>query len=98
MTSVFLCTVASALRAYFRYRGACGNDVHALKGVITAPVHWRLASLPRSLTADEADRLLTAFPPEPPSCRRAYAMVRCTQDLGFRVSEFTNLALTGIVW
>ena len=54
--------VASALRAYFRYRGACGNDVHALKGVIVLPAHWSLASLPRSLSDDEVDRLLNAFP------------------------------------
>jgi len=90
--------VASALRAYFRYRGACGNDVHALKGVIASPAHWRLASLPRSLTADEVDRLLKAFPPELPSCRRAYAMVRCALDLGLRASEIAKLALTDIDW
>jgi integrase len=76
--------VASALRAYFRYRGACGNDVHALKGIIVLPAHWRLASLPRSLSDDEVDRLLNAFPPELPSCRRGYAMVRCALDLGLR--------------
>jgi integrase/recombinase XerC len=90
--------IASALRAYFRYRGACGNDVHALKGVIVLPAHWRLASLPRSLSDDEVDRLLNAFPPELPSCRRAYAMVRCALDLGLRASEIAKLALTDIDW
>jgi len=90
--------VASALRAYFRYRGACGNDVHALKGVIASPAHWSLASLPRSLTDDEVDRLLNAFPPELPSCRRAYAMVRCALDLGLRASEIAKLVLTDINW
>ena len=30
--------VASGLRAYFRYRGTCGDDVHALTGVIALPV------------------------------------------------------------
>jgi integrase/recombinase XerC len=88
--------VASALHAYFRYRGACGNDVHALKSVIASSAHWRLASLPRSLTADEVDRLLNVFPPELPSCRRAYAMVRCALDLGLRASEIAKLALTDI--
>ena len=90
--------IASALRAYFRYRGACGNDVHALKGVIVLPAHWSLASLPRSLSDDEVDRLLNAFPPELPSCRRAYAMVRCALDLGLRASEIAKLALTDIDW
>ncbi|MEI7994712.1 MAG: tyrosine-type recombinase/integrase [Methylococcaceae bacterium] len=90
--------IASALRAYFRYRGACGDDVHALKGIIVLPAHWRLASLPRSLSDDEVDCLLNAFPPELPSCRRGYAMVRCALDLGLRVSEIAKLALTDIDW
>jgi site-specific recombinase XerD len=97
-TSANASVIATALRAYFRYRGACGNDVHALKGVITVPAHWSLASLPRSLTADEIDRLLQAFPPELPSCRRAYAMVRCALDMGLRASEIAKLALADIDW
>ncbi len=32
--------IAAALRAYFRYRGAGGDDIHALSGVIALPVHW----------------------------------------------------------
>ena len=90
--------IAAALRAYFRYRGTCGNDVHALTGVIVSPAHWSLASLPKSLTDDEIERLLGAFPPELPSCRRAYAMVRCALDMGLRSSEIAKLALTDIDW
>ena len=90
--------LASALRAYFRYRGAGGDDVHALGSVITLPAHWNLAALPKALTDDEVNRLLNAFPPELPSCRRAYAMVRCGLDLGLRASEIANLALADIDW
>ena len=54
--------------------------------------------MPRSLTADEIDRLLHAFPPELPSCRRAYAMVRCALDMGLRASEIARLALADIDW
>jgi integrase len=91
-------SIAAALRAYFRYRGTCGNDVNALTGVISSPAHWSLASLPKSLTDDEIARLLDAFPPELPSCRRAYAMVRCGLDMGLRASEIAKLALTDIDW
>ena len=63
-------SLASALRAYLRYRGAGGDDVHALIGVIALPAHWNLATLPKALTDDEVNRLLNAFPPELPSCRR----------------------------
>jgi integrase/recombinase XerC len=90
--------VATALRAYFRYRGACGDDIHALSGVIALPAHWNLATLPKALTDDEVNRLLNAFPPELPSCRRGYAMVRCALDLGLRASEIAKLSLADIDW
>lgn len=90
--------VAAALRAYFRYRSAGGDNVHALSGVIALPAHWNLASLPKALTDAEVDRLLKAFPPERPSFRRGYAMVRCALDLGLRANEIAKLALTDIDW
>ena len=97
-TSAKANSLASALRAYFRYRGAGGDDVNALSAVITLPAHWNLAILPKSLTDDEVNRLLNAFPPELPSCRRGYAMVRCALDLGLRIGEIAKLALADIDW
>jgi site-specific recombinase XerD len=91
-------TLASALRAYFRYRTTCGDQCHALVGVITSPAHWSLASLPRSLTPDEIDRLLGSFTPDLPSPRRGYAMVRCALDLGLRAREVAQLTLADIDW
>ncbi|MEA3275330.1 MAG: site-specific integrase [Pseudomonadota bacterium] len=90
--------LASALRAYFRYRTACGDQVAPLLGVIASPAHWSLASLPRSLTDEEIERLLASFTPDLPSPRRGYAMVRCALDLGLRSSEIAKLALTDIDW
>jgi integrase/recombinase XerC len=90
--------LSSALRAYFRYRTSCGDHWYALTSVISSPAHWSLDSLPQSLSADEIDRLLKAFPPNLPSFRRAYAMVRCAFDLGLRSSEIAKLALTDIDW
>ena len=90
--------LSSALRAYFRYRATRGDHVHALAGVIASPAHWSLASLPRALSADEIERLLEAFPPSLPSCRRGYAMVRCALDMGLRTSEISRLALADIDW
>lgn len=91
-------TLASSLRAYFRYRGTQGDRVHHLTGVITSPAHWNLASLPRSLSNDEIERLLNAFPDTLPSSRRGYAMVRCALDMGLRISEIAKLALADIDW
>jgi integrase/recombinase XerC len=90
--------LASALRAYFRYRTTCGDRVHGLAGVVSSPAHWSLASLPRSLSAAEVDRLLGSFTSELPSPRRGYAMVRCALDLGLRASEVAKLTLADIDW
>jgi len=91
-------TVASALRAYFRYRTTCGDRVHGLLGVIDSPAHWSLASLPRALKHAEIERLLASFTASLPSPRRGYAMVRCALDMGLRSSEVAKLALADIDW
>jgi integrase len=90
--------LASALRTYFGYRTICGDPVHGLLGVISAPAHWRLASLPRGLQPDEVDRLLASFDSSVPSALRGYAIIRCALDLGLRSNEVTNLRLCDIDW
>jgi site-specific recombinase XerD len=91
-------TLASALRAYLRYRTSCGDRVHALLGVISSPAHWSLASLPRALSGAEVDRLLASFTSSLPSPRRGYAIVRCALDMGLRSSEVAKLELVDIDW
>ena len=90
--------LATALRAYFRYRTTCGDPVGPLTGVISSPAHWSLAPLPRALKPAEVDRLLASFTPELPSRRRGYAIVRCALDLGLRCSEIAQLMLADIDW
>ena len=91
-------TLASALRAYLRYRTTCGERVHGLLGVIASPAHWSLGSLPRALKPLEVKRLLSSFIGSLPSPRRGYAIVRCALDLGLRSSEVAQLQLTDIDW
>jgi len=90
--------IATALRAYLRYRAGCGDQTEALAGVISSPAQWSLSSLPRSLTDSEVERLLGSFTPGVPSYRRGYAMVRCGLDMGFRSGEIAKLTLTDIDW
>lgn len=90
--------LASALRSYFRYRTTCGDQVGALTAVITNPVHWKLASLPRALKPDEADRLLQSFKTVRRSPRRGYAIVRCALDLGLRAGEIARLMISDVDW
>jgi site-specific recombinase XerD len=91
-------TLASALRAYLRYRTTCGDRVHALVGVIASPAQWSLASLPRALKPSEVKRLLKSFTASLPAPRRGYAIVRCALDMGLRVSEVAQLQLADIDW
>ena len=89
--------VATALRSYLRYRTICGDSVTGLSAVISSPVQWKLASLPRALKPDEVQRLLAALPygRKP---RRGYAIVRCALDMGLRAGEIANLSIDAIDW
>jgi len=89
--------VASALRSYLRYRTICGDSVAGLSAVISSPVQWKLASLPRALKSDEVQRLLNAFP-NGRWPRRGYAIVRCALDMGLRAGEIANLLIDDIDW
>lgn len=90
--------LAAALRSYFRYRTTCGDQVGALTAVITNPVHWRLASLPRALKPDEVERLLNSFTAVRRWPKRGYAIVRCALDMGLRAGEIANLMISDIDW
>ena len=87
--------VATALRSYLRYRIVCGDSVAGLNAVISSPVQWKLASLPRALKPDEVQRLLGVFP-NGRWPRRGYAIVRCALDMGLRAGEIANLLIDDI--
>jgi integrase len=90
--------LASGLRSYLRYRRACGDPVDALTAVISSPAHWRLASLPHALTAEEVEQLLDSFTFARRWPKRGYAIVRCALDLGLRASEIACLTIRDIDW
>ena len=86
--------LASALRAYFRYRSTCGDSVHGLLGVIASPAHWGLATLPRCTQVDEVKRLLDSFTSSLPFPKRGLAIVHCLLDMGLRCCEVAQLQLS----
>jgi integrase len=90
--------IASSLRAYLQYRATCGDTVQPMLAVIASPAHWSMASLPRALTPEEVDRLLSSFTSALPSPRRGYAVVRLALDLGLRGIEINRLQLSDIDW
>ena len=91
-------TVAAALRAYFRCRTTCGAAMHALLGVISSPVRWSQASLPRALTTEEVQRLEAHCALAERTPLRLQAMVRLALDLGLRVGEIAKLEIGDFDW
>ena len=85
--------LAAALRAYFRYRATCGDALHALLGVISSPARWSLASLPRALSAEQVQVLLTSCAEAGSAPLRLLAMVHLALDLGLRVGDIAQVSL-----
>lgn len=90
--------VVSALRGYFRFRATCGDAVHGLIGVLSYPANWDQATLPKTLTDEEVQRLLASLHSPGPAMRRSSAIVRCAVDLGLRGAEIAGLTLDDIDW
>jgi len=91
-------TINGALRGYLRWRGSCGDAVRPLLGVITSPPNWSLAGLPRALTPEQVERVLSSFTGPLRSPRRGYAIARLALDLGLRTGEINQLRLDDIDW
>ncbi|RZF23521.1 integrase [Paraburkholderia sp. UYCP14C] len=90
--------LAVTLRCYLRYRTVCGDITGKLFTVILSPVHWKLASLPRTLKQEEVVRLLDTVAGAQHWPKRSYAIVRLALDLGLRSGEIAHLMLHDIDW
>ncbi|WP_392435828.1 site-specific integrase (plasmid) [Yersinia sp. HM-2024] len=90
--------VVSSLRGYFRWRIMQEDDLRVLVGALTNPASWSQASLPKSLSINEIEQLLTSLRQTDPIGLRADAMVRCALDLGLRTAEIARLSLDDIDW
>jgi integrase/recombinase XerC len=91
-------SVVASLRGYFRYRASLGDRVHGLTGAVSYPANWQLSSLPKTLTNEEVDQLVSALGQPGRAMRRADAIVRCALDLGLRSGEVARLSLDDIDW
>ena len=90
--------LASGIRSYLRYRRACGDHIDGLTAIILSPAHWRLATLPHALKAEEVEQLLDSFRFVRRWPKRGYAIVRCALDLGLRAGEIAGLTIGDIDW
>jgi site-specific recombinase XerD len=88
----------TSLRAFLRFlnfRGECRDD---LTLAIPAVAHWRLARLPRCLSAEEVDRLIAACNGTNPGRLRDRAIILMLARLGLRSGDVAVLRLSDIDW
>jgi site-specific recombinase XerD len=91
-------TAGSSLRSYLRFKALSGASVAALSAAIPRTAQWRLASVPRSLSAAELTQFLRSFDRHSSTGLRDYAIARCCADLGLRASEIARLHLDDVNW
>ena len=90
--------MTTALRALFRFFFQTGEMAVDLSAAVPTVPDWRLATLPRSLAADDVERLLTACDRQTPTGRRDYAILLLLARLGLRAGEVVALELDDLHW
>ena len=90
--------MVTSLRAFLRFAHATGRTAVPLAGAVPAVASWRLASLPRGLSAAEVERLLAGCGRETPAGLRDYAVLSLLARLGLRGAEAAGLQLGDIDW
>jgi site-specific recombinase XerD len=90
--------MTTALRALFRFLFQTGEIAVDLSATVPTVPDWRLATLPRSLVADDVERLLTACDRRTPTGRRDHAILLLLARLGLRAGEVVALELDDLHW
>ena len=75
-------TVRSSLRSFFRFLRAEGFCGDVLEAALPTVAHWRLATLPRSLTEQQVEQVLASFDLSTPCGQRDQAIVQVPVDPG----------------
>ena len=89
---------AVSLRRFFRYLQMIGRIDGRLALAVPTIAGWRLASVPRVLTDQQATALLASFDRSTPIGLRGYATTLCLVRLGLRACEVSALTLDDINW
>ena len=91
-------TVRSSLRSFFRFLRFQGLCDDALEAALPTVAHWRLATLPRSLTDQQVEQVFASFDAPTPCRQRDQTIVQCLSTLGLRPGEVAGLCLDDIDW
>ena len=90
--------LTTSLRVFLRYLAIEGRCQAGLDSVVPAYAHWRLADMPRYLTAEQVNRLIAACDGEATARRRDRAIVLLLARLGLRAGDVAQLRLVDIEW
>jgi len=88
----------TSLRAFLRYLAVEGHCQAGLDNVVPAYAHWRLADMPRYLSAEQVNRLIAACDGDAAARRRDRAIVLLLARLGLRAGDVAQLRLVDIEW
>lgn len=88
----------TSLRAFLRFLNFRGESRDDLALAIPAVAHWRLARLPRCLSAEEVNRLIAACDGPDLGQLRDRAMILMLARLGLRAGDVAHLRLKDIDW
>ena len=90
--------LTTSLRAFLRYLAVIGRSRAGLADVVPGYACWRLAELPRYLSAEQVNRLIAACDGEVVARRRDRAIVLLLARLGLRAGDVAQLRLDDIEW
>lgn len=90
--------LTTSLRAFLRYLAVEGRCQAGLDTVVPAYANWRLADMPRYLSAGQVSRLIAACDGEAIARRRDRAIVLLLARLGLRAGDVAQLRLADIEW
>ena len=90
--------LVTSLRAFLRYLSVHENCQPGLDRAIPTVASWRLASLPRCLTATQVQRVLDSCDGDSDRAIRDRAIVLLLARLGLRAGDVAGLRLSDIDW
>lgn len=90
--------LTTSLRAFLRYLAVEGRCQAGLDTVVPAYANWRLADMPRYLSAEQVNRLIAACDGEAIARPRDRAIVLLLARLGLRAGDVAQLRLVDIEW
>jgi site-specific recombinase XerD len=90
--------LTTGLRVFLRYLSARGECQADLDQAVPTFVSWRLARLPRYLTAEQVASLVAACDGGSPGRRRDRAIILLLARLGLRAGDVAGLRIGDIEW